>query len=470
MASALVRRFKQARARSPKLRLVLQFLGVAFLVLAYGTQLRMWSWSSAGLHVVFVHYAPPEKRFGSDVRLLRLMQYAQQDGHRVSYLCCSRGAARNRLKLRALGIPLHVVCSHRIRWWQHWVRALRHDGSRAIFVIPVWFWEGTEPTTFEQYGPLVRRLLPSAAVVAMSDDCHSRRESILSRIIASDERPEFYASAMPSADWYEMKERAIFGAADIVTFITSLDAEACAELVPPAVPWTLLRTGPEAPVRSSHVLEEDQSTNDGREGLVFLGNGLNPTNAYAARRFLDLVWPTLRLLEPSLKLYFVGQDSTSAAPCRLHKKLCGWTWRTSYYKSAEVNNIISLGFVDDPRQVLSHRLAMVVPIEASTGVNTKLFDAFTAGIPVISTRAPLLALGLEDGSCSSVCGVENATCWLQEVRKLFDDKTWRSAAGASRQCGEVLIESAHEYNDLSRLLRNIGRSELHEQINESLPS
>ena len=470
MTAALVRRFKQARARSHKLRLILQFLVVVLFALACRTQLRLWRRSSAGLHVVFVHYAPPEKRFGSDVRLLRLMQYAQQDGHRVSYLCCSRGAARNRLKLRTRGIPLHVVCSHRLKW-QPWVRALRRVGSRAVFIIPVWFWEGTVPTTFEEYVPLVRRLLPSAVVVAMSDDCHSRRERMLSDVIASDERPESFASAMPSADWYEMKERAIFAAADMVTFITRLDAVACAELVPPMVPWTLLRAGPEHSDRRTQGLEADQSTTD-HEGLVFLGNGLNPTNAYAARRFLNLVWPTFRLLEPSLKLYFVGQDSTSAVPCRSYNKLCGWTWRTLYYKSALENNIISLGFVDDPRQVLSRRLAMVVPIEASTGVNTKLFDAFAAGLPIISTRGPLLALGLEGTNCCSICSVKNATCWLHEVRKLFDENTWRSAAGASRRCEDQLSESTPEYSDMSKLLRDTGRrrSALYEQIDKPRPS
>lgn len=397
-------------------------------------------------HVIFLHYAAPELHFGSDIRLLEVMRLTQQAGHQVSFLSRSRGPAVNRRALQnVVSTRTYAVGSRWLTRWHPLIRACKLSSARATFIIPIWFWEGSLPTVFEEYVPVLRKLLPFAKIVAMSDDCHSRRELLLAQVLRSDERPEFYASSMPSPSWFAEKEHSIYSAADVVTFVSELDAQSCASLISPTVPRLLLRTGPRLDV-VQHAPDRSQ-----RDGLLFLGNGPNPTNAYAIRQFLNEVWPLFCKEEPGMKLYLVGQDSKEAAPCKEHGMLCGWTWRTPFYGSEERNNIIITNFVPSLQTIVKRRLAMVVPISVSTGVNTKLFEAFHNGLPVISTSLPLSALELEGGSCCILCEVNNATCWLQAARMLLNPSTWADASAASMRTGHELFVAANERHDILRL-------------------
>ena len=399
-------------------------------------------------HLVFVHYSFPELRYGSDLRLLELMRLARADGYPVSFLCRSRG---NKINLDALegvvGADWHV--SH-IRWLTRWhplVRKCRSANVPIAVLIPIWFWEGLQLTIFEQFGPVLRSLLPNATLVAISDDCHSKREELLGTVLRADERPEFYITQMPSPQWFREKERAIFSSADLVTFISAADAQACDDLVPSNVTRALLRTSPRRDVTPPEKVVH--------EGLVFLGNGLNPTNAASIRQFLLHVWPLFRREMPHMRLVLVGQDSKAAIPCVRHRKLCGWTWQTDFYGAEAENNIIISSFMPSLSELLRARLAMVVPIAVTTGVNTKLFEAFQYGLPVITTQLPLRALELQGGNCCSVCELYDAHCWLGAARDLQNEKSWTAASAASLRAGHELYAAAAEKNDLARLLHSV---------------
>ena len=431
---------------APSFACLRQSLCLVALFLLIRTSLIQRSHPSRTSHVVFIHYAAPELHFGSDLRLLDLMRISRHVGKEVAFLSRARGPSINQRALRkVVGSNSYVVRSHQLTQLHPLIRGLRRSQTTVTFFIPVWFWEGSLPTIFEEYVPVLRRLLPLSTVVALSDDCHSRREKLLAYSLRTDERPEFYASSLPPPVWFEEKERAIFSAADLVTFITEQDAHSCSSLVPPHVHHTLLRTGPrqgDVVARISHV---------GRDGLMFLGNGLNPTNFLAIRQFLTQVWPVFRAEEPSMKIYLVGQDSKEAMPCKQHGMLCGWTWRTSYYGFEQANNIVITGFITPLETILKHSLAMIVPIAVSTGVNTKIFEALRYGLPVISSPLPLSSLDL-DGSCCNVCGAENATCWLLAVRSLRDPSAWVKASAASISTGHELFVDAHQMHDFVRIL------------------
>lgn len=45
-----------------------------------------------------------------------------------------------------------------------------------------------------------------------------------------------------------------------------------------------------------------------RNGLVFVGNGVNPTNIVAIRWFLDFIFAQFLELFPSQKLIIIGND------------------------------------------------------------------------------------------------------------------------------------------------------------------
>ena len=396
-------------------------------------------------HLIFVHYSFPELHYGSDLRLLELMRVARKRGHRISFLCPTRGNKKNLDALEAMiGSAWHVTQSRWLTRWHPLVRKCVSEKIPVAIFIPIWFWEGSRANIYEQYGPVLRKFLPDATLVAVSDDCHSKREELLGTILRPDERPEFYTSTMPSPKWFREKEQDIFCSADVVTFISTADAKACSALVPSNVTLALLRTSPRQDVTSpEHELHD---------GLVFLGNGLNPTNAAAIRQFLLHVWPQFRMQMPYMRLFLVGQDSKAGVPCAQHGQLCGWTWRTSFFGLEAENNIVITSYVPSLGELLRGRLAMIVPIAVTTGVNTKLFEAFKLGLPVITTKLPLQALELEGSNCCSICDSHDATCWLDAVLQLQNEMAWNAASGASLRAGHHLFVTASEKHDLARLL------------------
>lgn len=159
---------------------------------------------------------------------------------------------------------------------------------------------------------------------------------------------------------------------------------------------------------------------DGREPftILFLGSFRHGPNLVALDWFARHVLPEILAKEPRARVLAVGSD-----PPPKHAY-------AGYPEELEV-----VGYVDDIREPLARCAVFVCPILSGSGVRVKLLEAFSAGIPVVSTRVGAEGLARQDGEF----------CWLADDPHEFAERVLRifanpeeAAAMAIRARAEVV--------------------------------
>ena len=117
--------------------------------------------------------------------------------------------------------------------------------------------------------------------------------------------------------------------------------------------------------------------------------------------FVGNVLPLVLAEEPRARLVVVGSDPPP--PHSLHP--------------AEAIDLI--GFVEDIREPLDRYAVFVCPILSGSGVRVKLLEAFSAGIPVISTRLGAEGLADKDGELCALA--DDAPAFARRVLDLLRD-------------------------------------------------
>jgi GT2 family glycosyltransferase/glycosyltransferase involved in cell wall biosynthesis len=128
----------------------------------------------------------------------------------------------------------------------------------------------------------------------------------------------------------------------------------------------------------------------GREPLtmLFLGSWRHDPNRIAVDWFIRNVMPLILKEEPAARLVVAGSD-----PPPDHAY-------ADYSSHLEM-----LGFVEDVREPLARYALFVCPILSGSGVRVKLLEAFSAGIPVVSTRVGAEGLATTDGEFCALADV-----------------------------------------------------------------
>jgi glycosyltransferase involved in cell wall biosynthesis len=100
-------------------------------------------------------------------------------------------------------------------------------------------------------------------------------------------------------------------------------------------------------------------------------------------------------------------------------------------ESAKAGGVEVTGFVDDVRAELARARIFVCPIRYGSGTRLKLFEAFAAGLPVVSTRLGAEGIDCVDGEHLLLADTpaEQATAIS---RLLADDELARSLGAAGR--------------------------------------
>jgi glycosyltransferase involved in cell wall biosynthesis len=115
--------------------------------------------------------------------------------------------------------------------------------------------------------------------------------------------------------------------------------------------------------------------------VTFLGGLHWPPNAEGVRWFARDIWPSVRAHAPEAVLTIIGKDPPRA--------LAG---HGSASEQVEIT-----GFVPDPATFLSETSAFIVPLQAGGGMRVKILDAWSRGLPVISTTVGAEGLVARDG-------------------------------------------------------------------------
>jgi glycosyltransferase involved in cell wall biosynthesis len=148
--------------------------------------------------------------------------------------------------------------------------------------------------------------------------------------------------------------------------------------------------------------------------LVFVGDLAYGPNADAAESFAAEVLPLVRAEHPSALFRVVGRNPSQ-----------------DLMESAKAGGVEVTGFVDDVRAELARARIFVCPIRYGSGTRLKLFEAFAAGLPVVSTRLGAEGIDCVDGEHLLLADTpaEQATAIS---RLLADDELARSLGAAGR--------------------------------------
>jgi glycosyltransferase involved in cell wall biosynthesis len=175
--------------------------------------------------------------------------------------------------------------------------------------------------------------------------------------------------------------------------------------------------------------------------MLFLGSFRHPPNQEALAWFTRQVLP--RVLErcPEARVVIVGSD-----PPPLHSL-------------PDLPGAIELrGFVDDVREPLSRYAVFVCPILSGSGMRVKLLEAFSAGIPVVSTRIGAEGLATIDGEICALA--DDPGEFAAKIVELLGDAT---KAGEMAQRARERVVATRDMAVLTRRLVESYRAVLEEK-------
>ncbi len=173
--------------------------------------------------------------------------------------------------------------------------------------------------------------------------------------------------------------------------------------------------------------------------LLFLGSFRHLPNLEALEWFTRLVLPRIVAARPTVRFVIVGADPpASLRHLRSHP------------------NIEFTGFVEDVREPLERYALFVCPILSGSGVRVKLLEAFSAGIPVISTT-----IGAE-----GLATVEDRVCEIGDTPESFSKAIIYylenpDEAGALAERARRKVVAEHDSAVLTRRLVDDYREEVY---------
>jgi glycosyltransferase involved in cell wall biosynthesis len=167
---------------------------------------------------------------------------------------------------------------------------------------------------------------------------------------------------------------------DRVVWVTQEDADAVAaaaaehKLPPPPVSAII-------PICGDPAAERVVPRIAGSRRVSFLGGLHYPPNAEGVLWFARTILPRVLEQEPDALFTVIGKSP----PEGLHRV------------GIPPANLQIVGYVDDPRPLLSETAVFVVPLLAGGGMRVKIIDGWTWGLPIVSTTVGAEGIALQEG-------------------------------------------------------------------------
>ncbi len=135
---------------------------------------------------------------------------------------------------------------------------------------------------------------------------------------------------------------------------------------------------------------EFRTDNREQDTLLFLGSFRHIPNQEALNWFVHHVYPLVITQRPSARLIIIGADPPPP------------------HSLPALPNIELIGYVDDVRAPFRDYAVFLCPILSGSGVRVKLLEAFSAGIPCVSTTLGAEGLAREDGGICALADTPEA--------------------------------------------------------------
>ncbi|MCO5182771.1 MAG: glycosyltransferase family 4 protein [Anaerolineae bacterium] len=159
--------------------------------------------------------------------------------------------------------------------------------------------------------------------------------------------------------------------------------------------------------------------------VMFLGGLHWPPNAQGILWFVETVWPLVRAKVPDAVLTIIGRDP----PAEL--------------QHANLTNIEIPGYVTDLQPYLSESAVFTVPLHAGGGMRVKIIDAWSWGVPIVSTSIGAEGIQIETGV--NVLIADEPVAFAQAVIRLLESRALREAL---RHAGRQTLESQYDWRQI----------------------
>jgi sugar transferase (PEP-CTERM/EpsH1 system associated) len=143
-----------------------------------------------------------------------------------------------------------------------------------------------------------------------------------------------------------------------------------------------------------------------KDKIAFVGNMHSFPNRDGVLYFCDRILPVIRKRRPDMKFYVIGANP----PDKIKKLDDGKT-------------VFVTGPVDDTRKYLNDAVALVCPIRTATGMQNKIMEAMSMGLPVISTK--ISAQWLEDSDRAGIILADNEEEFAKAVLSVVENDNLR---------------------------------------------
>jgi glycosyltransferase involved in cell wall biosynthesis len=265
-----------------------------------------------------------------------------------------------------------------------------------------------------QYALIAKKESPQAKLIL---DQHNAVYLIPRRLAEADSNPLKRLFLAREASLLAIYEPEVCARFDHVVWVTAEDRQAVAALP---------HSSPNGPTPSTvipicanpaQVKPVERVVNSGR--ITFLGGLHWPPNAQGILWFAHHVLPRVRAEIPGAVLTVIGKNPPAGL---------------------EGEGIEVTGYVVDPLPYLAETTAFIVPLHAGGGMRVKILDAWSWGLPIISTT--IGAEGIEISPNEDILVADTAADFAQAVIRVLRDSTLAQRLGEN---GRQTVETKYNW-------------------------
>lgn len=271
-------------------------------------------------------------------------------------------------------------------------------------------------------------------------DEHNAIYLLAQRIAVTETRPVRHVLTVREARAFRRYEREMCRRYDAVLTVTAEDREHLLALLQPEEVEAARHKFRVVPICVD--TEEKRPvlrTGDARPTILHLGTMFWPPNVGGVLWFAREVLPLVRREIPGVRFVVIGKDPPPEV-CRL----------------ASDPNIEVTGYMADPAPYLALTDVFVVPLHAAGGMRVKILDAWSWGLPIVST--PIGAEGIECRDGEHLLIAAEAEAFAGAVVRLLNDAPLnRRLRAAGRRWAEAHYGWRQSYEQVDEVYAELLR-------------
>jgi GT2 family glycosyltransferase len=270
-------------------------------------------------------------------------------------------------------------------------------GNHGIEVVPVLDYKQTisaddpevailsRASVADQILPKIRRAYKNIKIIFDTVDIHSLRLEREYEITGD-------LQVAKEAEFRRKQELRVALESDQVWCVTDSDKKILNAMVPDAK----IKVIP-----NIHNLQDRGRAFQEREGLLFIGSFLHRPNRDALEYYVNEIHPLVSEVLPQAKLYLVGSHMTEEI------------------FAFDSQSVKVLGHLRDVDELFHTTRVFVAPLRFGSGMKGKIGQAFSYGLPVVTTQIGAEGFGINH--CSEAMVADNPVAFAEAVIRLYKD-------------------------------------------------